>query len=66
MNTYDPDLHEQHRKLDAIDARLARHQQTTRTALILFSLLVALALMLIVNHIPQCATMLETLLRSLP
>lgn len=66
MNPYEPDLHEQHRKLDAIEARLTRHQQTIRTTLILFSLVAALALMLIVNYIPHCATMLETLIRSLP
>lgn len=66
MHAYGPNRHEQQQWLDAIDARLAQHQQTTRTTLILLSLLAASALMLIVNSIPHYVTILERLLRSLP
>jgi hypothetical protein len=63
MNAYDPDLHEPQRGLDAIEARLAQHQQTTRTILLFFVVLAALALALIINYIPACATMAERLLK---
>jgi len=63
MNAYDPDLHEPQRGLEAIDARLAQQQRTTRTILLLLSLLTALALTLIVNSIPACTTMAERLLK---
>jgi hypothetical protein len=58
--------HLQQRRLDAIEARLARQKQTTRMILILFSLLAALVLTLIVNYIPACATLAERLLGSIP
>lgn len=66
MDAYDPDLHEPQQRLNAIDARLAQHEQTTRLTLSVFSLLAGLALALLVNVIPHCATLLERLLRSLP
>lgn len=63
MNAYDPDLHEPQRGLDAIEARLAQHQQTTRTILLFFVVLAAGALALIINYIPACTTMAERLLK---
>lgn len=63
MSAYDSDLHEPQRGLDAIEARLAQHQQTTRTILLLSLVMAALALVLIVNYIPACTTMAERLLR---
>jgi len=66
VNGYDPDLHEPQQRLNAIDARLAQHEQTTRLTLSVFSLLAGLALALRVNVMPHCATLLERLLRSLP
>ena len=66
MNGYDPDLHEPQQRLNAIDARPAQHEQTTRLTLSVFSLLAGLALALRVNVMPHCATLLERLLRSLP
>ncbi len=47
MNTYDPNLHEQQRKLEAIEARLAGHEKTARLSLLWLSALgfVVLALL---------------------
>jgi D-serine deaminase-like pyridoxal phosphate-dependent protein len=47
VNTYDPNLHEQQRKLDAIEARLAGHEKTARLSLLWLSTLgfVVLALL---------------------
>jgi cell division protein FtsX len=66
MNAYDPNLHELPRGFDAIEARLEQHQRTTRIILIIVSILAALALILIVNYIPACATMAERHLSSIP
>lgn len=65
MDAYDSDLHEPQQRLEAIDARLAQHEQATRLALIEFLLLAGLALALLVNIIPHCATLWEGLLRFL-
>jgi fatty acid desaturase len=51
VNTYDPNLHEQRRKLEALEARLARHERTTRTILILVTVLAAVALGLLLKTI---------------
>jgi hypothetical protein len=47
VNTYDPNLHEQQRKLEAIEARLAGHEKTARLSLLWLSALgfVVLALL---------------------
>jgi hypothetical protein len=47
VNTYDPDLHEQQRRLEAIEARLAGHEKTARLSLLWLSALgfVVLALL---------------------
>ncbi len=47
MNTYDPDLHEQQRKLEAIETRLADHEKTARLSVLWLSALgfVVLALL---------------------
>ena len=47
MNTYDPNLHEQQRKLEAIEARLAGHEKMARLGLLWLSTLsfVVLALL---------------------
>ncbi len=47
MNTYDPNLHEQQRKLEAIETRLAGHEKTARLSLLWLSTLgfVVLALL---------------------
>jgi cell division protein FtsX len=66
MNAYDSNLDEKQRGFDAIEARLEQHQRTTRIILIIVSILAALALILIVNYIPACATMAERLLSSIP
>lgn len=65
MNACDPDLQEPQRGLAAIEARLAQHQQTTRTILLFAVALAALALVLIVNYIPACTTMAERLLSTI-
>jgi hypothetical protein len=47
VNAYDSNLHEQQRKFEAIEARLARHEKAARLSLLWLSALgfVALALL---------------------
>jgi hypothetical protein len=51
MNTDGPNLHEQQRKLEAIETRLARHEKTIRITMILVVILAVLALTLVTNHL---------------
>jgi len=44
VSAYDPDLHEQQRKLKAIEARLARHERIAYIALLLAALLLSVVL----------------------
>jgi hypothetical protein len=50
MDTYDPNLHQQHRT-KAIEARMAYHEKVTRTILILMSALAAVASGLLLYHL---------------
>ena len=49
MDTYDPN--QQHRTLEAIEARLVRHERTTRTILVLVIVLAVVALGLLLDHL---------------
>jgi hypothetical protein len=49
VDTYDPN--QQHRKLEAIEARMVRHERTTRTILFLVIVLAVVALGLLLDHL---------------
>ncbi|GEO18190.1 hypothetical protein [Microvirga aerophila] len=49
MDTYDPD--QLHRKLEAIEARMACHERTTRIILVLVIALAVVALGLLLDHL---------------
>ena len=51
MDTYDPNLHQQHRTLKTIEVRMARHEKATRVILILMIVLAAVASSLLLNAI---------------
>jgi hypothetical protein len=51
MNIYDPNLHQQHRTLKAIEARMARHEKATRMILILVIVMAAVASSLLLKAI---------------
>ncbi len=54
MNTYDPNLHEQQRKLEAIEARLAGHEKMARLSLLWLSTLGFVVLALLAMSSPAC------------
>lgn len=51
MKKHNQNLHEQRRKLEDIEARLARHERRSRIILILMMLLGAVALGLFLDHL---------------
>ncbi|RDI60255.1 hypothetical protein [Microvirga subterranea] len=51
MKKHNHNLHEQRRKLEDIEARLARHERRSRIILILMMLLGAVALGLFLDHL---------------
>ena len=50
MNAYDPRLHEQQQKLEALEARMARHERMARITVIVGIILTALALGVVFDH----------------
>ena len=50
MNAYDPRLHEQQQKLDALEARMAQYEKLARITVIVGIILAVVALGVLLNH----------------
>jgi cell division protein FtsL len=56
MNVHSRDLHQKEQRLEAIDARLARHEKVIRITLVIVVILAGLALALLAQQLFDLST----------